>query len=153
MSITNEILLELIFPQFTRPKVTRFEKLFVNLKKNPLNKIILVSNEVYPSKVIQGEDKRTTLIMKNIPKNTKKKEIRQMIEQFGNINFLGLLPDKENNYFISAYLNVINYKSIVPIFMGLRKHKFHYYDTDINIEILYSNIQGKEELKKLFNDS
>ena len=34
--------------------------------------------------------------------------------------------------------------------MGLRKHTFNYFNKDILIKIYYSNIQGKEELKKIF---
>ena len=100
---------------------------------------------------MQGEDKRTSLIIKNIPKNIKKKEIRSLIEKYGNINFLAVSKDKNIENCIVAYLNVINYKSIVPIFMGLRKLSFSYLGKTFNIEINYSKVQGKDELKKLFN--
>ena len=73
-----------------------------------------------------------------------------MVEKYGNINFLGLVQDQNIENFIVAYLNVINYKSVVPIYMGLRKHTFNYFNRNIQIEILYSKIQGKEELKKIF---
>ena len=73
-----------------------------------------------------------------------------MIEKFANINFLGLTQDKKTKSFIIAYLNVINYKSIVPIFMGLRKHIFNYNNKDIITELYYSKYQGKEELKNFF---
>ena len=101
---------------------------------------------------MQGEDKRTSLILKNIPKSVKKKDIRNMIEKYGNINFLSISKDKNINNFIVAYLNVINYKSVVPIYMGLRKQTFNYLGKTINIEIYYSKIQGKDELKKVFNN-
>lgn len=74
-----------------------------------------------------------------------------MIEKYGNINYLILTQDDINENFIIAYLNVINYRSIVPIFMGLRKHTFYYMNKAFQIEIMYSKIQGKEELKKIFN--
>ena len=75
-----------------------------------------------------------------------------MIEKFGNINFLSISKDQNIDNFIIAYLNVINYKSIVPIYMGLRKQTFDYFGNKINIEIYYSKVQGKDELKKVFKN-
>lgn len=152
MNIIDQIILLIYFPKFSRPKNSRFEKFFINLSKYEKKEENILSNIINPTKVIQGEDRRTTLIIKNIPKFTKKRDIRELIEKFGNINFLSLTPDNNSHNFIIAYLNVINYKSVASIFMGLRKHKFNYFDKEIKIEIYYSNIQGKEELKKFFND-
>ena len=73
-----------------------------------------------------------------------------MIEKYGNINYLTLTQDINNKNLLIAYLNVINYRSVVPIFMGLRKKTFNYMNKKMQIEIMYSGIQGKEELKKIF---
>ena len=150
MNIRDKILIELYFPEFNSPSSSRFESLFVVLNKSNGNKNKNVSYKIFPERIIRGEDKRTSILIKNIPKNIKKKEIRGMVEQFANINFLGITQDKKIKNFIIAYLNVINYKSIVPIFMGLRKHMFNYNNKEIIIELYYSKIQGKEELKKEF---
>lgn len=154
MNLRDSILIQLYFPQFNSPPFSRFESLFVFLQKNESNikKKNVISNIIYPERVMQGEDKRTSLILKNIPKSVKKKDIRNMIEKYGNINFLSISKDKNINNFIVAYLNVINYKSVVPIYMGLRKQTFNYLGKTINIEIYYSKIQGKDELKKVFNN-
>jgi hypothetical protein len=74
-----------------------------------------------------------------------------MVEKYGNINYLILTQDNMAENFLIAYLNVINYRSIVPIYMGLRKTIFYYMNKAFQIEIMYSKIQGKEELKKIFN--
>ena len=151
MNIKDRILLRLFFPYYTSPISSRFESLFINLNKNNVNKRnIYESFNILPERIVQGEDKRTTILIKNIPKNIKKREIRSMVGKYGNINFLGIEPDPNSIYFNIAYLNVINYKSIVAIYMGLRKHTFNYFNKDILIKIYYSNIQGKEELKKIF---
>ena len=151
MNLRDRLLLHLYFPNFESPSSSRFESLFISLRKSDFyKKNIYTSSIIYPERIIQGEDKRTTLIIKNIPKIIKKREIRSMIEKYGNINFLGLVQDQNIDNFIVAYLNVINYKSVVPIYMGLRKHTFNYFNRIIQIEILYSKIQGKEELKKIF---
>jgi RNA recognition motif-containing protein len=99
---------------------------------------------------MQGEDKRTSIVIKNIPKTMKKKEIRKMVEKYGNINFLAISKDKIKENYVNAYLNAINYKSIVPIYMSLRKVNFNYQGNLLNIQIVYSEIQGKSELKKVF---
>ena len=153
MDLRDKIIIDLYFPQFESPLSSRFESLFLFLNKNDSNakKKNIISYTILPDQVMQGEDKRTSLIIKNIPKNIKKKEIRSSIEKYGNINFLAVSKDKNVENCIVAYLNVINYKSIVPIFMGLRKLSFSYLGKTFNIEINYSKVQGKDELKKLFN--
>jgi RNA recognition motif-containing protein len=153
MDLRDKIIIDLYFPQFESPLSSRFESLFLFLNKNDSNakKKNIISYTILPDQVMQGEDKRTSLIIKNIPKNIKKKEIRSLIEKYGNINFLAVSKDKNVENCIVAYLNVINYKSIVPIFMGLRKLSFSYLGKTFNIEINYSKVQGKDELKKLFN--
>jgi RNA recognition motif-containing protein len=153
MDLRDKIIIDLYFPQFESPLSSRFESLFLFLNKNDSNakKKNIISYTILPDQVMQGEDKRTSLIIKNIPKNIKKKEIRSLIEKYGNINFLAVSKDKNIENCIVAYLNVINYKSIVPIFMGLRKLSFSYLGKTFNIEINYSKVQGKDELKKLFN--
>ena len=154
MSTIDRILLKLYFPQFNSPPSSRFESLFDVLnKKNSYktNKSNNLSNLISPELVIQGKDKRTSLTIKNIPKYIKKKDIRNLIEKYGNINFLCIVPDSNFSHLMTAYLNVINYKSVVSIYMGLRKHVFTFFDEIYNIDISYSFIQGKEELKKTFS--
>ena len=149
MTEIDKILLKLFFPQFPSPSSSRFESLFIDLNK--YNTMKSISYIISPETVIQGTDKRTSLIIKNIPKNIKKKEIRNLVQKYGNINFLAICPDSNFSDLLTAYLNVINYKSVVPIFMGLRKHSFTYCNNKYNIEINYSHVQGKEGLKKFFN--
>ena len=154
MNIKDKILIRLYFPLFKSASSSRFEELFTTLSKsnsNKYNKKSIMSNLIHPERIIRGEDKRTSLLIKNIPKNIKKKEIRSMVEKFANINFFGIKQDKNTKNFIKAYLNVINYRSVVPIYMGLRKNTFNYNNKIIFIKLHYSKIQGKEELIKVFN--
>ena len=154
MNIKDKILIRLYFPLFKSASSSRFESLFAAWRKSNVyknNKKSILSNLIHPERIIRGEDKRTSLLIKNIPKNIKKKEIRSMVEKFANINFFGIEKDKKSKIFIKAYLNVINYRSVVPIYMGLRKNTFNYDNKIILIELYYSKIQGKEELIKVFN--
>ena len=150
MSLSDKILVKLYFPHFNSPTSSRFESLFIYLKKSDGNKKNDASYIIFPERIIRGEDKRTSILIKNIPKNIKKKEIRGIIEKFANINFLGITQDKKLKSFIVAYLNVINYKSIVPIFMGLRNYTFNYNNQIFVTELFYSKFQGREQLRKIF---
>ena len=154
MNIRDRILLQLYFPHFRSPPISRFESLFVFLNKNIPNtkKKNLPSNIIFPEKVQQGEDKRTSIIIKNIPKNVKKNVIRSLIEEYGNINFLVITKEQNIENCNIAICNVINYKSIVPIYMGLRNHTFNYMGKAYKIEIYYSKVQGKNELKNEFKN-
>ena len=67
------------FPHFNSPISSRFESLFLLLNKTGGNKKKNVSYKIFPERIIRGEDKRTSILIKNIPKNIKKKEIRGMV--------------------------------------------------------------------------
>ena len=150
----ERIILRLCFPQFNSPLASRFENYFNTLNKteSTKKKKKTTSIIIFPDKIMQGEDKRTSIVIKNIPRNMKKKDIRNMVEKYGNINFLTIAKDQERESYMKAYLNMINYKSIIPIYMGLRKVTFNYQGNIINIQIVYSEVQGKSELKKIFNN-
>ena len=152
MSIKDKIIVQLYFPNFISPPSSRFESLFNDLIESNENKKNDLSYLIYPERIIRGEDKRTSILIKNIPKNIKKNDIRNLIEKYANINFLGITHDRKSKSLIIAYLNVINYKSVVPIFMGLRKNTFNYNNEEILTQIYYSKFQGKEELKKVFKE-
>lgn len=149
----ERILLFLYFPQFSRPNCSRFESFFVSIlkKENPLHKTKEKKSKViYPERIVRNEDKRTSLVIKGIPADITKKEVRNFIEKYGNLNYLYITNDmtnEEKNTSI-VYINVINYKSIIPIFMNLRNFNFKRNEQIFNIKIMYSNIQGKKQLKQ-----
>ena len=152
MSFLERILLSLYFPQFKSPLKSRFETLFISIIKmeTPLNKDINRTNIIYPEKIVRNEDKRTSLMIKGIPIDISKKEIRNIIEKYGNLNYLYIIKDPKNiehNTSI-AFVNVVNYKSIIPLYMNLRNYKFNKNGNVYNIEIIYSNVQGKEQLNQ-----
>ena len=82
MNRKDKILIRLYFPLFKSASSSRFETLFGVWRKNNANKNnkkSILSNLIHPERIIRGEDKRTSLLIKNIPKNIKKKEIRSMV--------------------------------------------------------------------------
>ena len=152
MSFLERILLLLYFPQFKSYECSRFESFFISFYKKektikkPKNNSIII----FPEKIIRNEDKRTSLMINGIPIDISKKEIRNIIEKYGNINYLYIIKDPksfDNNTSI-AFVNVVNYKSIIPLYMNLRNYKFNKNGKIYNIKIQYSNVQGKEKLNQ-----
>ena len=153
MGFLERIILLLYFPQFKSPESSRFESFFISIyKKEKKNKkkAKKQSKIIFPEKIIRNEDKRTSLMIKGIPIDISKKEIRNIIEKYGNLNYLYIIKDPKNiehNTSI-AFVNVVNYKSIIPLYMNLRNYKFNKNGNVYNIEIIYSNVQGKEQLNQ-----
>ena len=152
MGFLERILLLLYFPQFKSPECSRFESFFISIykKEKKIKKTKKQSKLIFPEKIIRNEDKRTSLLIKGIPKDMSKKEVRDFIEKYGNLNYLYIIQDTnsiEKNSSI-AFVNVINYKSIIPIFMNLRNYKLIKNGQVYNIQVMYSSAQGKEQLKQ-----
>ena len=153
MGFLERILLLLYFPQFKSPESSRFESFFISVykkEKKIKKKVKKLSKIIFPEKIIRNEDKRTSLMIKGIPIDISKKEIRNTIEKYGNLNYLYIIKDPKNiehNTSI-AFVNVVNYKSIIPLYMNLRNYKFNRNGNVYNIEIIYSNVQGKEQLNQ-----
>lgn len=171
MSLLNRFIISLYFPQFKESQNSRFESFF--------NKLIPKSQKnqncsylIYPDKIIQGLDKRSSIELRYIPKTWNKNFIRDIVESFGNINFLFLNPrhinsnNKSNT--LTAYVNYINYRSIVNVFMYFNKkiksntlfdstkiNNLFMNNNDIDIinigiQVWYSKIQGKENFIHFF---
>ena len=140
MGFLERILLSLYYPQFKSPLNSRFETLFVSIVKmeNPLNKHIHRTNTIYPEKIARNEDKRTSIVIKGIPKSMSKNEVRNLLDKFGNINFLYIINSQTNenhNNTSIAFVNVINFKSIIPLFMNLRNYKIEKFGKTYNLKI------------------
>ena len=153
MTFLERILLSLLFPQFNSPINSRFESLFVSTikKEKPINKKQNNnSKNIFPEKIVRNDDKRTSIIIKGIPTNMPKKVFKNFLIKYGNINYLYLIKspfDSERNTSI-AFINVVNYKSIIPLYMNLRNLKFEKDGQIFNFQIMYSTAQGKEQLKE-----
>ena len=149
----EQILLLLYFPQFKSKNRSRFETFFQTIQNNDFlvnEDDLQTSKIIYPDKIIRNEDKRTSLIIKGIPTDLTKKEIRNIIEKYGNINYLYVTKNINKREQISsiAYINVINYRTIIPLFMNLRNACFNRAGKLYKLKIMYSAAQGKKQLKQ-----
>ena len=134
---------------FKHPKESRFKYLFDNIKTKRKRKTL----SVVPKNIILGLDKRTSIIITNIPENITPEQFKQIILNINpHIDFFYVpLKIKTRKKLRVAFVNVLNYLQIVPIYMGLLyRMKFIYNNPDIEMEICYSKVQGKDLLIKRF---
>ena len=140
----------MIFPSFEKPQESRFKNFFKEYEKRHFEDKILKLNGY---KIYTGEDKRTTILIKNIPKNMTKNQLKMILEKIANINYIYVPLFMLTRYNLRcAFVNVVNPKSIIDIYLKLRKTNFKYDNPNTKIEISYSNIQGRKELIDNFRE-
>ena len=133
---------------FQYPSESRFKEFFTQHKAKKQRKTMKVN----PKNVNLGLDKRTSIIIKNIPDYISDDQFRNIILNLNkNINFFYVPSNiKTRKNLRVAFVNVLESKQIVPIYMGLYKMKFVYNSPNIEMEICYSKVQGKEQLMRRF---
>ena len=133
---------------FTHPIESRFQEFFAQHKAKKKRKAMTVN----PKNVVLGMDKRTSIIIKNIPDYISDEQFKKIVYAFSqNIDFFYVpMNIKTRKNLRVAFVNVLDPKQIVPIYMGLYKMKFVYNSPNIEMEICYSKVQGKEQLLKRF---
>ena len=133
---------------FKYPTESRFKEFFSQHKVKKKRKTMTVN----PKNVILGLDKRTSIIIKNIPDYISDEQFKKIILNFSHEFDFFYVPMniKTRKNLRVAFVNVLDSKQIVPIYMGLYKMKFVYNSPNIEMEICYSKVQGKEQLLKRF---
>ena len=143
-------LIDLIFPKFEKREESRFNKFFSeNKSSNFTGKKLQLNGH----KIFTGEDKRTTILIKNIPRNMTKNQLKLILEKIANINYIYIpLFMLSNDNLRCAFVNVVNSKSIIDIYLKLKKINFAYDNPNTKIEITYSQLQGKKALIDNFKE-
>ena len=146
-----EIISHFLFPKFTQAKESRFINFFSSLSYKKKYNYHLNQYSISLEKIENGEDKRTSVIIKKIPNNLTKENMKQILEGIGNINYLYLPFDKVINRNLGfAYVNVVNYKNIINLYHRLKEYKFDNMELNQQMEVYYSKVQGKNSLSNLF---
>ena len=147
---TYKKIIDLIFPKFNKPEESRFHKFF---SENKNNCYVGKKLQLNGHKIFTGEDKRTTILIKNIPRNMTKNQLKLILEKIANINYLYIpLFMLSADNLRCAFVNVVNSKSIIDIYLKLRKFNFVYDNPNTKIEITYSKLQGKKALLDYFKE-
>ena len=158
---TTSLILKLLFSGNRSPRESRFVKYFYpnnpEEKKNSSKKSQKSLN-IESDNIKNGKDKRTTIILKNLPNDISKEELKAIIEPLGNINFIYiplLIKNKNKLNLPCAYVNVINYKTILKIVEKFNQIKnlnqLYNAKNFLNVEIFYSGTQGKHALINRFS--
>ena len=155
------LILKKLYSVNSNPTESRFVKYFYPNnpeQKRSSSKKAKKSLNIEPENIINGNDKRTTIILKNLPNDICKEDLKSVIEPLGNINFIYiplLIKNKNNLNLPCAYVNVINYKTILKIvdkFKEIKDSKKLYNDKNLlNVDIFYSGTQGKHALINRFS--
>ena len=172
----SKILLEL-FPNLSHPSQSRFHEFFKKLKE--LNKIQENNDkkknhnsykkskknkmELNLYKIQNGMDKRTSLMIKNIPKGIDEINVIKWLLQLANLNYIFVPKDEFSNKILGfAFINVCNYMDILQLLKRLtileNKNNQINNENFINnnrkkIEVIYSHKQGLKSLTKSFGVS
>ena len=146
-----EYAISLLFPRYEQKKESRFSNFFSKCKNYETREE--KKFELNGHKILTGEDRRTTILIKNLPKNMTKNQLKLILEKIANINFLYIplfMLTKDN--LRCAFVNVVNSKSIIDIYLKLKKLNFEYDNPNTKIEICYSYLQGKKALLDNFRE-
>ena len=135
---------------FSHPKESRFKTFFQELenKGNPKAK---KNTKIILKKIMTANDKRTSIMVKNIPDNINEEQFQKIILSLcKNVNFCHITKNsKPKNNLKVAFINVPYHKQIISIYMGLLyKMKFRY--NSPKMEIYYSKRQGKDRLTQKY---
>lgn len=144
----NSILFSILFPHFSRPKQSRFLSSFEHIKQTKeieqLKDLFINVEDIQ-----KGYDKRTSVLLRNLPTDITKEQLRTILLEIGNINFLFLPFDKQANKLVGiAFVNFVNYKNVLDAYTKLHGTKLDGFDMKRPLEVRYSKNQGKVELTK-----
>ncbi|WCJ26727.1 Protein MEI2-like 4 [Euphorbia peplus] len=107
-------------------------------------------------RILQGEDKRTTLMIKNIPNKYTSKMLLAAIDEHhrGTYDFIYLPIDFKNKCNVGyAFINMIDPCQIVPFFKAFNGKKWEKFNSEKIASIAYARIQGKAALVAHFQNS
>lgn len=91
-------------------------------KTKTTNTETIETDKINPDKITQVLDKRSWIVLTTIPLYLNVHLIIAIIEFYDNINYLHINQLKKNIY-KTFYINIVNYKSFVPVYIFLRKAK------------------------------
>ncbi|KAK1365573.1 RNA recognition motif 1 in plant MEI2-like protein [Heracleum sosnowskyi] len=107
-------------------------------------------------RIIRGEDKRTTLMLKNIPNKYTSKMLLAAIDEHhrGTYDFIYLPIDFKNKCNVGyAFINMTDPSLIIPFFQAFNGKKWEKFNSEKVASLAYARIQGKASLIAHFQNS
>ncbi|KAL0736382.1 hypothetical protein Bca4012_012592 [Brassica carinata] len=112
--------------------------------------------ELDVDRILRGEDKRTTLMIKNIPNKYTSKMLIAAIDEYckGTYDFLYLPIDFKNKCNVGyAFINLTEPENIVPFYKAFNGKKWEKFNSEKVAYLAYGRIQGKSALIAHFQNS
>ncbi|XWS63482.1 hypothetical protein CRYUN_Cryun06bG0101400 [Craigia yunnanensis] len=107
-------------------------------------------------RIIRGEDKRTTLMLKNIPNKYTSKMLLAAIDERhrGTYDFIYLPIDFKNKCNVGyAFINMIDPSQIITFYQAFSGKKWEKFNSEKVASLAYARIQGKAALVAHFQNS
>ncbi|CBI30812.3 unnamed protein product, partial [Vitis vinifera] len=107
-------------------------------------------------KILNGEDTRTTLMIKNIPNKYTSKMLLAAIDEYhrGTYDFLYLPIDFKNKCNVGyAFINMLSPSHIIPFYQAFNGKKWEKFNSEKVASLAYARIQGKAALVTHFQNS
>ncbi|XWS68739.1 hypothetical protein CRYUN_Cryun04dG0117600 [Craigia yunnanensis] len=107
-------------------------------------------------RIIRGEDKRTTLMLKNIPNKYTSKMLLVAIDERhrGTYDFIYLPIDFKNKCNVGyAFINMIDPSQIITFYQAFNGKKWEKFNSEKVASLAYARIQGKAALVAHFQNS
>ncbi|KAK9108612.1 hypothetical protein Syun_024623 [Stephania yunnanensis] len=107
-------------------------------------------------RIVNGEDTRTTLMIKNIPNKYTSKMLLAAIDENhrGTYDFIYLPIDFKNKCNVGyAFINMIDPRQIVPFYEAFNGKKWEKFNSEKVASLAYARIQGKAALVAHFQNS
>jgi hypothetical protein len=120
------------------------------------NKEDLARYELVIQKVLNGQDTRTTLMIKNIPNKYDQEMLLEAINQNfkGSYDFFYLPIDFKNKCNVGyAFINFINYLTVAKFYEEFNQKKWEKFNSEKVSHITYARIQSKSALIDHFRNS
>ncbi|KAJ1377240.1 RNA-binding domain superfamily [Sesbania bispinosa] len=107
-------------------------------------------------KIVNGDDTRTTLMIKNIPNKYTSKMLLAAIDENhrGTYDFLYLPIDFKNKCNVGyAFINMVSPSHIIPFYKAFNGKKWEKFNSEKVASLAYARIQGKAALVMHFQNS
>lgn len=145
-------------PQYDRPGGHRQNavKVLQHHRGRASNPASTHHNHVDVSRIQQGTDVRTTVMLRNIPNKLDQAQLKAIIDEssFGKYDFMYLRIDFSNNCNVGyAFINFNDPLDITDFVRARSGEKWHRFKSDKVAEVSYATIQGKDCLVQKFRNS
>ena len=144
-----ESIIAFLYPNLSRPETSRFTSLFQENKEQtkpskPKKGKLFISID----SINEGIDKRTSIMIKNLPNTTSIEQLQIQLKSICKINYLYIPTNSRNKILGFAFMNVEYYKDIVKLYETLHEKEFN----NKKVELCYSKVQGVKNLSKAFGN-